>query len=82
MRRAQAGQRRHEVDAAIVSQLRGLFAEGIDRLTGHQPRSPLNGRAGVNDVAFHGVGRYRAVVPGQCRRQTVARGDGPGHWRH
>ncbi|KPY89784.1 hypothetical protein ALO94_200937 [Pseudomonas syringae pv. spinaceae] len=53
MWRAQTGQRRHKVDAAIVGQLRGLFAQGIYGFAGHQPRSPLHRCAGVHNVAFH-----------------------------
>ncbi|GBH09892.1 Exonuclease VII [Pseudomonas syringae pv. actinidiae] len=80
--RAETGKRRHKVDAAIVSQLRGLLAQGLYGFAGHQPRSPLHRCAGVHNVAFHCISRRDAIVPSQCRRQAVAGGDGPGHRRH
>ena len=75
VRRAEAGERRHEVDAAGVGDrpARDRATRGAGSAQPEQLAEPLDGAAGDGDVAFERVRGVGAEGPGDRGRQAVAR---------
>src|SRR5437867_6100354 len=75
--RAQAHERRHEIDAAGVGNgLRDALAVGGGAQDAEAVAQPLDGGAGDEDAALEGVGDPSVETPRDRREQPVARRDG------
>ena len=75
--RAQAHERRHEIDAAGVGNgLRDALAVGGGAQDAEAVAQPLDGRACDEDTALEGVGDPSVESPRDRREQPVARRDG------
>jgi hypothetical protein len=77
VRRAEADESRHEVDAVAVRHPRGE-RRGIGGVADHAEAvaQPLDRGARDEDRSFHRVGRAAADPVGGCRQHLVARAHG------
>ena len=72
VRRAQPGERGHEIDAAVVRHRRGERLDVATIADDAEPvAQPLHDRAADEDAAFERVRRLAAELPGDRREQLV-----------